>query len=102
MAEEWGKWVEHDGKPAPQLMGLIAQVQAANGMQEVGVIRNSCQPPKGKGSAFIWSSLAPNRWHFRIVQYRLRRPDALRELIDLVENLPAPALDTVPREGVPA
>ncbi|PZQ99919.1 MAG: hypothetical protein DI533_04615 [Cereibacter sphaeroides] len=93
--EEWSDWIEHDGQPVPELMGLKARVVAANGRDEVGIIMNSIAPPPGQYSAFVWASLPKRVQGNRILRYRIRKPRALQQLIDLVENLPAPQPEEV-------
>ena len=88
---DWGPWVEHDGQPAPQLMGIFGEVLTADGRCKTGVFRNTLAPPPLTFSLFVWGSLGHHKYPYRIIRYRIRRPRALMELIDTVENLPSPA-----------
>lgn len=92
---EWGPVIEHDGKPRPELMGVWAKVETANGQKGVGIIRNSAPPPPGKRSRWIWATLPDSHYGLRIIRYRLRRPAALQDLIRLAAN-PAPQRDLMP------
>lgn len=86
MAEIWGPWIEHDGAGCP-VVGLYVHVVTADGREVEGVASSGCaNPPPGYRSLWIWSSL-PIFWrHRRVVRYRIRRPDALRRLIDLAAD----------------
>lgn len=92
MAEEWGPWIEHDGLPRPDLLGKVAIVVTQNGRSEVGTIHNSDIPPPGYCSWWVWSSIPERLVGTKIVRYRLRRPSALRRLIDLAAD---------PEKGLP-
>lgn len=86
MAEEWGPWIEHDGIGCP-VVGRYVHVVTANGIEVEGVASPNCaNPPRGYCSLWIWNSL-PLPWrHRRVVRYRIRRPVALRRLIDLAAD----------------
>ena len=89
MSEEWGPWVEHDGMPRPELLGCYMAAVTLSGREEEG-IQNACDtPPSGYHCAFVWASLPKFRLGDKIIRYRIRRPRALRELIEMVESLPA-------------
>lgn len=87
-AAEWGPWIEHDGKPAPDAQGRYCNVIASDGRDECGIVQ--CAIPQiGYKSMWLWDTLGPREaW---VCRYRIRRPKALRDLIELVETLPAPA-----------
>lgn len=122
MAEEWGKWIEHDGRGCPAgVVGKLVQINLAairniaesdlrsidHGFRVLWFAGNLCIVEGIAGNHLAWDHRHFGRHYCgsriaKVTHYRVRRPDALRQLIDLVENLPAPALDTVPREGVPA
>jgi hypothetical protein len=103
MADEWGPWIEHDGWGCP-CRGLFVHIVIGpseiadpddpnagewlpgwtplNSREAVGIAE-----PTG---SWFWLPL-----YFPIIRYRIRRPRAVRELIDLAESLPE-------REAVPA
>lgn len=83
MAEEWGPWIEHDGTGCP-VVGMYVIAVIADGRSFEGVASPGCdKPPRGYASAWIWSSIPRICFWRRVVRYRVRRPDALRRLIDL-------------------
>ncbi|ATG47612.1 hypothetical protein CEW89_08505 [Celeribacter ethanolicus] len=91
MSEEWGPWIEHDGTPRPELLGCYMAVVSLSGREEEG-IQNACDaPPPGMCCAFVWASLPDWRVGDAIVRYRIRKPRALLDLIEMVEALPAPS-----------
>ena len=91
MTEEWGPWIEHDGKGCP-VLGQYGEYYWNDGDSFEGVI--------GKGGISrlgnpVASYTGGGSWEwkrgFRVVRYRVRRPKALQQLIQMVENLPAPS-----------
>ncbi len=86
---EWGPWIEHEGKGLPVPVGSRVFVEQADGAQGVLTVEEP-KPKNEGGDAFIWDSLRPGRAWVAIIRYRVRKPRALLDLIDLVENLPAP------------
>lgn len=84
MSEEWGPWIEHDGGPCPA-PGCLVAIQ----------FRVKVQPgDKTRGNpdcdwAEVWDWWHDGT-HDDIIRYRIRKPRALLNLIELVENLPAP------------
>ena len=90
MAEEFGPWVSHDGSGCPQEVQVGRYIQAVTrawdgsewpeeGVVHQAVVESPC-----------WWMAEPNEIFRRAVRYRLRRPPAVRLLVDLVEGLPAP------------
>lgn len=82
MADEWGPWIEHDGKGCPVLSGQYLRATGSNGAEVEGVMRN----PR---LAFGWDWMGPsgNPCDF-IIRYRVRKPRALLEMIARAEALP--------------
>ncbi|WP_434612107.1 hypothetical protein [Tabrizicola sp. M-4] len=86
MAEEWGPWIEHDGKGCP-VVGLYVRIGTETGFEIEGVPSEKCAAPAaGEVSAWIWSTLPQREAFLRVVRYRIRRPLALRRLIDLAAD----------------
>lgn len=86
MAEEWGPWIEHDGKGCP-VVGLFVQAQIGSGLQVEGVPSAQCAAPsEGCASAWIWETIPGDEAWLRVQCCRVRRPAALRRLIDMAEN----------------
>lgn len=86
MAEEWGPWIEHDGESCP-VVGVFVCVEISSGMKIEGVPSARCaNPPAGWASAWIWRTVPSVYDQMRVVRYRIRRPPALRRLIDLAAD----------------
>ena len=96
MNDAWSPWIEHDGKGCPVAKGTPGEGELRDG--RVVFFRALCGSTRGgpdvvassrEGSAWVWdSSLFTSD---EVVRYRIRRPRALLQLIEMVENLPAPA-----------
>lgn len=105
---DWGPWVQHDGMGCPVAGRLVHLVLGdspegyrpedegedvwTSDVVEVISPREALAIPASCGNASWW-------WRpgwFPVIRYRVRRPRALRELIDLVEGLPAPAVPLCP------
>ena len=80
MSEQWGPWIEHDGKGCPCL-GQWVKAVFHNGNVWEGIAGSS----QGGGKSWDWSSGSP---YSRLIRYRIRKPRALQDLIKLVEELP--------------
>lgn len=86
MGEEWTDWIEHDGRGTPpDVIGNFVHMIGTEAWV-MGMVRkpyapfdwsNFCKPIPGKSSVYD-----------KIIRYRIRKPRALLDLIDLVENLP--------------
>lgn len=97
MAEEWGPWIDHDGKGLPDsVRGRFCRMicECAPGDLE------DCVGIAGSDSGYswcwyFWGKPHPKDHRFlvaRVVRYRIRRPLALRRLIDLAAD---------PEKGLP-
>ncbi|MCA0204313.1 MAG: hypothetical protein LCH92_08225 [Proteobacteria bacterium] len=102
MSDEWGPWVKHDGKGLPVPVGTVVMVEDvhSDGSREIFVVT------AGLGGGFSWDwqwsvKLVPgfNKYATRIIRYRIRRPKALREMIDRAESLPVVAPKRVEPAG---
>ena len=89
MSEQWGPWIEHDGLGCP-VRGQWVQAEG-QGMAREGIAGSdgdrSVLLGFNRDGSWDWSN-GPDCW--RIERYRIRRPRALLQLIDMAENLPAP------------
>jgi hypothetical protein len=89
MDEEWGPWIEHDGKGCPCVGKYAHWVfdghSAREGSPRCHLINGGkeCVGFPAGGPSWFWNSP-----YLHVIRYRIRRPKALRELIDMVENLP--------------
>ena len=77
MTEEWTDWIEHDGKGCP-CVGKFAHVVTDDGREHFCIATMD-----GRS----WNALYLKS-HAQIIRYRIRKPRALQELIELAENLP--------------
>jgi len=98
VTDEWGPWIRHDGA-APQVAPprtLLVEFEGEGLRAPSGKIT-----PSYPGFYWRWRTVKTG-WFRRekrrvcddpayapIIAYRLRRPPALRQLIDLAENPPA-------------
>jgi len=83
---EWSDWQLHDGKGCP-CVGMFGHVVYNTGHEFFCVI---------KGTPEIWNVDIPSK--HRAVRFRIRRPRALLDLIQMIADLPAPT--TTPAPGV--
>ena len=103
--EEWGPWIEHDGNgcpcPGKWIHFVIGEANDGSDPECDGGVWEGYVFPLSEtegmciarcGAGWTWDD-----GYFPIIRYRIRKPRALRDLIELVENLPAPV-----REGVDA
>lgn len=93
MDEEWGPWIEHDGRGCP-CVGMWVECVIRDGRQyecragrtTLNASDNSPIPYRpGAPSRWVWAEVPSGR---QIIRYRIRRPKAMRDLIDMMENLP--------------
>jgi hypothetical protein len=89
MDEEWGPWIEHDGKGCP-CVGMLVESEDVVGQVQQHIAKGTVKEP---GFEYVdswnWQECnAALRPDWKIIRYRIRKPKALRELIDMVENLP--------------
>ena len=95
--EEWGEWQDHDGKGCP-CVGEYIQLcldrradkhppfmKRLDAMTFEGIYDSA----RADAAEWTWD------WGARIIRFRIRKPRALRDLIAMVENLPAPAAPKV-------
>ena len=90
MSEEWGPWIEHDGKGCP-CIGMYVHLEAFGFGDGFCVAGEQCLSngvdPNGPLSAWVW--ILGNRPIFQeVIRYRIRKPRGLTILEGLLENLP--------------
>lgn len=94
MSEEWGPWIEHDGKGCPVkglfIHGVFNRPSGGDTNPKVSIINGGWEVIgiAGGGASWVYDHREENP---KILRYRIRRPRALLQLIEMVENLPAPA-----------
>jgi len=89
MIEEWGPWVEHDGKGCP-CKGQFVEVIKANGAKERfvawSIFNNTCRNDADhRTSSWAWRE-KPHAT--KIVRYRIRKPRGVVILEALLQDLP--------------
>ena len=97
MSEEWGPWIEHDGKGCP-CVGKYVEVELRNGKTIEAIAGSECRRAgvsvDGDRSAWVWLARSDYLKQTEVIRYRIRRPRGLTILQDLIENLPAPVRET--------
>jgi hypothetical protein len=95
MSEEWGPWIEHEGKSKPA-NGIVFEGVWATGTRAIAVVGG---PMVGRwkrseigyagpayASSWIWEGKGIS---VPIIRYRLRRPRALQQMIERAASLDA-------------
>jgi len=83
MAEQWTEWFEHDGKGCP-CVGMYVRARFDEGWPRE--LEGVCT---GNPVPWNWDlPRQPGKHWGKVVLYRIRRPRALLQLIEMVENLP--------------
>jgi hypothetical protein len=83
MSDEWGPWIEHDGKPVPHLAGLWAEI--VNKFSSERIEKEERRIITGMGRSWDWSNsprFAP------VIRYRVRKPRGLTVLENLIADQP--------------
>jgi hypothetical protein len=72
--EQWGPWIEHDGKGCPCVGQFVHRIHC-RGDVNIGVVMRG-------GRSWTW---APG--YTRVLRYRIRKPRALLDLIERAREL---------------
>lgn len=75
MSEEWGPWIEHDGKGCT-CVGQYCHVVFMNGHEEFGWA--------GNGRGWLWDS-PPE--YAKIIRYRIRKPKGMAILESIMREV---------------
>lgn len=94
MSDEWGPWIEHDGKAVPVPVGTKCLIENRNGMQGVIQVEGHTNP---LGDCFIWGSVPPQWQVAEIVRDRIRKPREINILREIVANPPGAPFGEKPR-----
>ena len=93
MSDEWGPWIEHDGKGCP-CVGQYVRVDLRNGVTREVIAGEECRRAgvsvNGERSSWVWMARTAYQRGYEVIRYRIRRPRGLTILQDLIENPPAP------------
>ena len=92
MIDEWGPWIEHDGVSVPNVIGMYVAIESETIEKTITYAEGIVTPKmvSTRIGAWIWEK----RWvSFGvavqiILRYRVRKPRALLDMIEMVENLP--------------
>jgi hypothetical protein len=95
MTEQWGPWIEHDGKGCP-CVGMLAQWDLDGGHEYVGMADKNghlmIAPGIVEGIAVPGNAWSWAEGVIPIIRYRIRKPAALQTLIEIAAD-PAPLLE---------
>lgn len=87
MSDEYGPWIEHDGKGCP-VVGMWVHVVSLKGEEAEGIARPACGRPKvGKRSRWIWSGQENMKRIDGVKKYRIRKPRAMSILTDILREV---------------
>lgn len=91
MSEEWGPWIEHDGKGCP-CVGQVAQWELDGGHEYVGMTDingfTMISPGVIHGIAKDGPAWTSEKDCIHVIRYRIRKPKGLTILEGILENLP--------------
>lgn len=87
MSDEWGPWIEHDGRGCPVPTGTVVQGVGRDGSVEVWAAGMVAIHPNGLRDGWSWRGS-----HFEhpldVMRYRIRKPRGLLILESLLADLP--------------
>ncbi len=98
MTEEWGPWIEHDGKGCP-CVGALVRVHGVS-PSGIEVFIDTVARNTGDWDWSKFGTLGRNAatgvpgWGGKVIRYRIRKPRALQTLIETAAN-PAPLPEEV-------
>jgi hypothetical protein len=107
MSDEWGPWIEHDGKGCPVPLGVLVEAlwrcerdgdkyRAGQEGTTAGIVTEAIR----RHPAWVWDNFGKRvahpsgsvgRMDGKFIRYRIRRPRALQEMIRRAADLDAPA-----------
>ena len=91
MSDEWGPWIEHDGRGCPLPDGTVAQ---AFFEENPGCVEGPFLGVVGSGGKqswdwSLWQTVAPDGYLIsRVIRYRIRKPRGMVVLDRLLADLP--------------
>lgn len=90
MSEEWGPWIEHDGKGCP-CVGQYVHTQQCDGRSVFGLAGTSraraVSLGMSPGGSWDWANKARC---FVVIRYRIRKPKGLAMLERVARDVTAP------------
>ena len=85
-SEEWGPWIEHDGKGCP-CVGMWVRAEFTNSLGYIA--QSEGRAGSDGGWSWRWGDAVENRWCL-ILRYRIRKPRGMKIIEELLEKLPGP------------
>jgi hypothetical protein len=95
MSEEWGPWIEHDGKGCPVPGRAFVDVIYRDGRSHAGRMNQAVVSAPN----WIWPKQNGLEFASDVIRYRIRKPRALQDLIAIAAD---PYSVPPSREVVPA
>ena len=87
MSDEWGPWIEHDGRGCP-CVGQFVHAVRLGAIDAMAVAGAECLArgfsPNAYPSAWVWLDEKPQRTN--VIRYRIRKPRALEQLREIARN----------------
>ena len=102
MTEEWGPWIEHDGKGCPLPNGMQYSMVFEDG-DEAELRRGECIARTSK-MGFSICDYGEGAWepswlweepYCKVIRYRIRKPRGMAILKQLLADIPAPVAPEV-------
>lgn len=89
MSEEWGPWIEHDGRGCP-CRGMYVQALAEKSIHAISSNTRMVKVSEYvmEGVASNGGSWSGNPYYNRYLRYRIRKPKGLQILEALLKDLP--------------
>ncbi len=95
MSDEWGPWIEHDGRGFPetlsgQVLMVIGEQPCGGRIEQIGVVHNhTCR------RAWDWRNFGKidyrKQWvNAKVVAYRIRKPRGLTILEEIAQGVKQP------------
>lgn len=89
MTEEWGPWIDHDGKGCP-CVGMYVNTEDASGTHRFHIANGHIEGPGTGIIVNCWDYSNPLlrrfAWHKRVIRYRIRKPRALLDLKEMIRD----------------
>lgn len=97
MSEEWGPWIEHDGKGCPLPVGIMCEAEGECGartFRQVSFIRHDTKRRPTKPDCYnpwFWDTLSTDDrfWNAVVVRYRTRKAKGLVVCEDILADVEA-------------
>lgn len=89
--DQFGPWIEHDGRGCPVPAGTVVRVQWNDGDFYVDTVTSDLiSPPTGMTSCWHWASWHPLKFieYAYVARYSVKKPRGLTILENLIADLP--------------